>query len=156
MRTLNYMLGAACLIMTIVVVVDYSDRLMNRTAFLSTAAATAESLAPTAPSEPPTLPPATRTTVFAPAVGQEVHLISTTGKVFVAVDDAAWDAMLKASRANDTEGILGMVLAGKLLVVPTNTKARVIEDAFTSAKVRILEGMHDGKSGWVSNEMVGP
>lgn len=106
---------------------------------------------PTASPVPPTTKPA-----FVPKVGEEAHLVSTASDVFVAVDDAAWDAMFKAIAAKDTEGMMQLVLAGKVFVVPVGTRVRVIEGGFTSVKVRILEGAHQAKAGWVPIEMVGP
>lgn len=113
-------------------------------------------LAPTASLGPPTIAPPTAVPAFIPAVGQEVHLVSTADNVLVATTDAAWDAMYKAIAANDKEGLALLVLSGDVLLVPTKTKVRVIEGAFTSVKVRMLEGAYYGQAGWVATELVGP
>lgn len=111
---------------------------------------------PTANPGPPTIVPPTAVPAFIPAVGQEVHLVSTADNVLVATTDAAWDAMYKAIAANDKEGLALLVLSGDVLLVPVNTKVRVIEGAFTSVKVRMLEGAYYGQAGWVATELVGP
>lgn len=112
--------------------------------------------APTASLGPPTIAPPAVVPAFIPAVGQEVHLISTAEHVLVATTDAAWDAMFKAIAAKDKEGLALLVLSGDVLLVPSETKVRVIEGAFTSVKVRVLEGAYSGQAGWVPTEMVGP
>ena len=102
---------------------------------------------------PPTRTP--RPTIFRPDAGAEGKLVSTAEKVIVVTNDAAWDAVMAAVNAHDTETLAGLALSGDVILVPTGTKVSVIDTAVLSVKVRISEGQFSDQSGWISKEMIG-
>ena len=75
---------------------------------------------------------------------------------YLAVDDASWDLMFEAITARDNVGLSQLVQARRVYVVPTGTKARVLEFGFTSYKVRLMDGPSAGAAGWVVREFVQP
>ncbi len=75
-------------------------------------------------------------------------------KVGVATTKAALDELTKASVARDSIGYARVYQEGRAFQVKTNTKILVLENTFTTTKVRILEGEHYGKSGWVPYEWI--
>lgn len=126
---------------------------------------------PTSTIAPPTMtpvPPAPTATVARPtptplptatptpkrlATGQQGTAKSDT---LAAVDDPSWDAMWKAITAKDQMGITELMLRGKVFMISQGTKVQAIDSSFTATKVRVLDGSHIGKAGWVPYEMVGP
>ena len=77
-----------------------------------------------------------------------------TGDTFCAVDEAAWDEMQEIVIAKDTEGAQQMVRRGRLMLLNTGDKVKVLDLAWTSYKIRILDGTYAGESGWVVHESV--
>jgi hypothetical protein len=84
-----------------------------------------------------------------------------SGTVSVARDELALEAVIKAAAVHDVEGIGLMVKSGELFDVPVGTKVRDLgefhwqgtaERGMAVSKVRILEGEHYGKAGWVPDK----
>jgi len=83
----------------------------------------------------------------------------SSGTVSVARNELAVVAVNKAAAVHDVEGIALMLQSGELFDVPAGTKVRFLgEDHWQDidgkrgmfvSKVRILEGEHYGKTGWV-------
>lgn len=81
----------------------------------------------------------------------------TPNIVHVAVDRHTIEATSKALRINDTYGIMELWTSERLLNPFVNTRVFVIEEAphwwievgKNFIKVRILEGTHAGRTGWV-------
>ena len=105
------------------------------------------------PLSPPT--PATRQSTGA-TTGDDVILkwSDSDSSGYLAVDDAAWDAMFEAINANDEIGVMQLVGAGRVYVVQSGTSARVLDTGFTSYKVRLMDGPSAGVAGWVVREFV--
>ncbi|MFO7172058.1 MAG: hypothetical protein DIU70_003685 [Bacillota bacterium] len=98
---------------------------------------------------------ATAGTSYVPAVGEVVRLRSpSTGQVPVAVDEQAYEALLSASVANDLDGINELIIAGKVFIVESGTQVRVLDLGFTRSKVRITDGPHAGRVGWVATDWI--
>lgn len=72
----------------------------------------------------------------------------------LAVDETAYDEMLKASIAGDSVGLRQMVLSGRVELVPNNTRILVIDRGLYRRKVRIMEGAAAGIAGWVAEDWV--
>ena len=91
-----------------------------------------------------------------PRAGNDVILSyansNTSG--YLAVDDDAWDAMFEAINAKDTVGLMRLVRAGRVHVITAGTRARVLDSAFVSYKVRVMSGPSSGVAGWVPMEFV--
>jgi hypothetical protein len=87
-------------------------------------------------------------------VGQEGHLDNGGAMAFVALDDAAYDALNKAAGVDDQAGIRELVSAGRVFLTPQHTAIRVLENSVFSVKVRILDGAQKDKAGWVPAEFV--
>jgi hypothetical protein len=84
-----------------------------------------------------------------------------SGTVSVARDELALVAVIKAAASHDVEGIALMLRSGELFDVPAGTKVRDLgethwqgtaERGTLVSKVRILEGEHYGKAGWVPDQ----
>lgn len=88
------------------------------------------------------------------SVGNEGVLDSGAERVPVAINQAAFDNYTKARVANDSEGITQLIIQGRILAVPKNTKVRVIDRETFTRKVRILEGEYKGMAGWVAYEYI--
>lgn len=56
--------------------------------------------------------------------------------------------------AKDSIGILNLVNAKLAFIVQSGTKARIIDKGFLTSEVRILEGNHFGRSGFLPSEFL--
>jgi hypothetical protein len=94
-------------------------------------------------------------------IGQQARLHRTDGgddppAFLVAADAKALSQCISAVNAGDPYGNKQLMAAGRLWLVPAGTSVVVLELAFFSRKVRILEGEHQGKAGWIPMEFVAP
>jgi zinc-ribbon domain len=89
-----------------------------------------------------------------PFTGQDGKLQNGKKAIPVAVDQDSSDQLIKAQAINDQHAVVQLLLAGKVLSVNDGTKVKVIDSTFTLRQVRILEGSHEGRSGWVPLEFV--
>ncbi len=77
-----------------------------------------------------------------------------SGVAVLAVDKKALDDLIQAQIADDKLGYSQMLGDGKLFIVDNGTKVKVIDIGFGKTEIRILEGEHLGKSGWIAYEFV--
>lgn len=102
--------------------------------------------------------PATQSSIL--GVGEEGILNNNSDKndvsgvAILAVDEKAFDDFIQAQIADDKLGYSQMLGAGRFFVVDNGTAVKVIDTGFAKRKVRILEGEHLGKSGWIPYEFV--
>lgn len=90
-----------------------------------------------------------------PSIGDTgILYVEGSESVFIAVDEAALDEILKSINANDKYGLAELVLAGRVFSVQNRTKVRVIDMKGFTLKIRILEGEYSGYSAWVPHEFV--
>ena len=87
-------------------------------------------------------------------VGEEGDVKSSANKTVIATSEASFDALIKASVANDTMGIAQLVLDGRAFAVENGTKVLVIDRTTGARQVRILEGELIGETGWLPMEFV--
>lgn len=87
-------------------------------------------------------------------VGDIGYLNNGAKVVLGAVSEEAFDALIKAANAGDTEGYYLMVLQGRVLVIDAGTKVRVLDSSWGAKQVRILEGEYYGVAVWVAMEHV--
>jgi len=87
-------------------------------------------------------------------VGEHGRVDTGGNIVFIAVDDAAFDALNTAANADDTAGMRQLVAAGRVFTVERNTGILVIENGVFSVRVRVTDGPQSGKSGWIAAEFV--
>ena len=83
--------------------------------------------------------------------GADVTLTVTAG---VCPTKADFDELTKLALANDTVGGQQMINSGRVLVVSSGTKAKIIETSFTAYRIRIMSGKYAGRDGWVVREAV--
>jgi hypothetical protein len=88
------------------------------------------------------------------AVGADVVLRVSSGDVVVSVSEDAYAEFLKLAIAEDYLGMARMEAAGRLFRVPSGTKARVIGTGLEKREIRITEGSHFGRAGWVTHSLV--
>jgi hypothetical protein len=62
--------------------------------------------------------------------------------------------LVKLAEAKDTLGFTEMERRGRLFLVPSGTGILVIDRTPDLCEVRVLEGEHRGKSGWLHSECV--
>ncbi len=75
------------------------------------------------------------------------------GVVIVAVSKTALARLKTLADADDREGTYAMLLAGTIYTVPCGTSCRVIQTTWGgTCEVRILDGEHYGRSGWVQTK----
>lgn len=86
--------------------------------------------------------------------GDAVRIMSgkNSTEVPVATTKEADAEFSKALNNKDTHGYNQLFAEGKMIRVLTATKAIVIDRSMNMAQVRILEGDHEGKVGWVPVE----
>ncbi len=91
------------------------------------------------------------------SVGQEGILSSGGDAVLLGVSKESYSRLVSLSVANDTVGIMDMILTGKVFSVKGGTRCRVIQisSVLTNTReVRILEGDNYGLSGFTAGEFV--
>lgn len=80
----------------------------------------------------------------------------TIRKTFAAIDDESYDELMRYCTRNDERGVSLMIEAGKAIVVPANTKARIVDRGVVTHTVRIEGGPHADKTVLVAVEFVEP
>jgi len=88
------------------------------------------------------------------SIGQEGVLDSGSELTPVAIDKTAFDEWTKARVAKDEQGMLQLILQGRIVSVEKNTRIKVIDQAMFIRKVRILDGKHQDMAGWVAYEYI--
>lgn len=88
-------------------------------------------------------------------VGQSGILTRNTGTTSpVAMTEEIMDTFLKSWRIGDSYGNTNLIMSGTVFLVDHGTKVLVIDSHSFTRKIRILEGEHTGKAGWVPYEWV--
>jgi hypothetical protein len=88
-------------------------------------------------------------------VGEQCELSTDSGgKIIMAIDEAAYSEMIKASAAKDAIGLTELQLRKQILFVDNKSTALLLDIRFGKRKVRIMSGEHLGESGWVASERV--
>lgn len=75
----------------------------------------------------------------------------------VAIDANALDDFYKAIVAGDREGVEELIDQGRLFIVDVGTKVRVLSVTGlikATMEIRVLEGVHKGRRGFVSSNVV--
>jgi hypothetical protein len=78
--------------------------------------------------------------------GQEHTLVATTEKNH--------DRLIELAVAKDNLGVGQMIVGGQVYRVANGTTVVRISKGSYHSEVRIMEGEHKGRSGWVTNEFV--
>lgn len=96
------------------------------------------------------------TDFWPPTVGEEGVLDSGEGDggVLVSATKEAWEQFRKAVIAKDKVGFYALYLSKQVFSVPKGTRVLVIDRALSAREVRIMEGEHTWKSGWVHEKWV--
>ena len=89
------------------------------------------------------------------SLGDEGYLrISNSDVITVLKTKEAFEEFTKSAVANDTYGMAKLVTDGQGFNVAVGTKVKVIDSDFAVRKVRILDGEHAMKDGWVAKEFI--
>ena len=72
----------------------------------------------------------------------------------LALDEDAFEELIDAVIAKDKYGWVDLIAAGRVVLVDEGTEVRVIDMKIAAYRVRILEGTHTGKAGWVISEAI--
>jgi hypothetical protein len=88
-----------------------------------------------------------------PDVGSEAYLYHKDLTVLIVADSKqSYDQFVKAQTANDKYAFNQMVRLGRLFPVKNATRVLVLDLDSFSWKVRILQGEHKNRVGWVAYE----
>ncbi|OGP81831.1 MAG: hypothetical protein A2V87_10255 [Deltaproteobacteria bacterium RBG_16_58_17] len=89
-------------------------------------------------------------------IGDTAYIVTSMNYPHVAIDEAGFDAYMKAIASNDIpHGVTELYQKGKLFQVENNVKVTILDKKFLGGvKVRILEGKKKGASGWVAAEWI--
>jgi hypothetical protein len=88
-------------------------------------------------------------------VGSKARLhVDDKEAIPVAASEQSFDRLTKASVAEDTLGIAELAVSGMMFEVPNDTRVLVIDEGFLRTQIRVLEGDHFGRTGWVPFEWV--
>jgi len=80
-------------------------------------------------------------------LSKELCPVGTTG--------TGMEEFLKANRAGDADGVLQLLLLGKVFTVANGTRIAVLDyGGLFKRKIRILEGPHTGLVGYVPSEWI--
>lgn len=72
----------------------------------------------------------------------------------VAVDKDAHREFLNSAMASDAYGFVNLQLSGRVFCFDERTRVQVIETGVFIYKIRVLEGKHMGRAGWIAYEHV--
>jgi hypothetical protein len=87
-------------------------------------------------------------------IGDEVTLNAPGVPGPLMAEDDAWEPLHDALAARDQVGLDRLMASGKVFRVSNGTRAKLIKAGFVSRKVRILDGPHAGRAGWIESEFV--
>jgi hypothetical protein len=73
-------------------------------------------------------------------------------EIYLTIDKESFDEWSKVAAAKDHIGMLELLSAGKMFIVPAGTKVLVIDSSWAIREVRILEGDAFGRTGWLPYE----
>lgn len=65
-----------------------------------------------------------------------------------------YSELTRALMSGDNAGVTNLIYSGKAFIVPTGTRAKIIEYTATLRRVRILDGDFAGQDGWCAMEHV--
>jgi hypothetical protein len=90
--------------------------------------------------------------------GSIVTLTSDNGTVGVYTDKTSYDEASRFSTAQDTQGMMGLMLEGRVFQVEPGTQARLVrwEPDSGLCEVKIESGEHSGKHGLVLQANITP
>ena len=95
------------------------------------------------------------TTTPVVSVGDVVKLVwkdNESVSILGAVDETAYDEIDEAVAAKDQIGQRNLLLTGRVLLIESGTRARILDTGFGKRKVRILDGSYLGRTVWVPTE----
>jgi hypothetical protein len=85
-----------------------------------------------------------------PIEGQEGKITVSSGPVaIVAADAAAYDAQIADAQTTDTTGLQARLAQGRVFLVPKGTRVLILAVDGSRYQLRVLEGQHAGKTGFV-------
>ena len=61
---------------------------------------------------------------------------------------------MRASIKNETEKINKLIVVGYVLVIEKGTKVEIVSRGLLESKIKILQGAHKAKEGYVENEFI--
>ncbi|MCZ7571112.1 MAG: pentapeptide repeat-containing protein [Ardenticatenaceae bacterium] len=91
------------------------------------------------------------------STGSEARLQAGGKWTWVARDRQAYEEYGDAAVRDDTYGLRELIATGRIFPVPNGTRVLILDHGgflYSATKVRILEGEHTGRSGWVPSEWV--
>lgn len=80
--------------------------------------------------------------------------VPNTNAVLIAVDERAYDAFTKAAARSDYDLLTQLLASGQLIETANNIKVKIVKHGVLKHKVKVLEGMNTGSTGWIASEFV--
>jgi hypothetical protein len=88
-----------------------------------------------------------------PSIGSEVLLYDERVTIIIIADSkSSYDQLIRSLTANDKYARNQLLQSGKVYTVKKNTRALILDLDSFAWKVRILEGEHKNRVGWVMYE----
>jgi hypothetical protein len=90
-----------------------------------------------------------------PSIGEDVVLRSATSEqVMLSPTSEDWSEAAKRAARKDQLGFAQLINEGRLIVAENETTGRMMRGGFEAYEVRVTNGRHMGKSGWILKEDV--
>ena len=91
------------------------------------------------------------------SIGEDgILFVESSNDIALGITKDDYKKFVQVVLARDDFGLSEMIISEELFLVKSGTKIRVIGIGFGVRQVRILEGEHIGKSGWLAYERVIP
>ncbi|MDQ3076916.1 MAG: hypothetical protein M3Q63_02585 [bacterium] len=87
-------------------------------------------------------------------VGEEGYIKAPVQRVLLGTTEEGYDNIIKASVAKDDQGLAEVVLKGEGYFVDNGIKVLVIDRKVGHKQIRVLEGEHISKTGWIQTEWI--
>jgi len=87
-----------------------------------------------------------------PHIGETGQL---TDDCYGSIDDE-WSSLTEAIQADDQVGVRKLIDSGQIWLLTKGDTVKVLDGAWTTMKVRFVDGKYAGKVCWVEARFVGP
>jgi len=86
--------------------------------------------------------------------GTELITTSTAKIILCATTQDNYKQLMELRITNDLPGVYEMIRRKTLFLLKTGTKIKIIQKTFYGIEIRVLEGEHKNKTGWLTEEFL--
>jgi len=87
-------------------------------------------------------------------VGKVVETTSSAKAILLATNQANYKELTKFMVADDKVGVEKMFGNGKLFLIQTGTEVKILQITSNGIEVRVQEGEHSNRAGWIPSEFL--